>query len=145
MMLLGKIALGFAGVAVAGAGVLCSEGIITVNVVEKQPEQHHIFVAAPALLGPIGMHFAPRHSLQQAARELRPWLPTVRVALEELRRSEDMTFVEVRSAGEHVKVVKSGGAIVVDVNDPENAVHVSAPIRALRSTIEELAVFEPAN
>ena len=46
MILFGKIALGIVGTAVAGVGVLCSEGMIEVKVVERQPEVHHVYVIA---------------------------------------------------------------------------------------------------
>jgi hypothetical protein len=145
MILLGKLAIGLAGTALAGAGLLCSEGMIMVNVVEKAPEQHHIFVPAPAILVPLGMHFAPKEKLARASREIRPYLPTIRAAIEALRESEDMTFVEVREPGQHVRVAKSGGSIVVDVDDEENTVHVSTPIRVMSSTIEELAAADSNN
>jgi hypothetical protein len=38
-----------------------------------------------------------------------------------------------------VVVAKKGGAVVVDVNDRDETVHVSAPIRAISSTIEQVA------
>jgi hypothetical protein len=139
MLLMAKIALGLAGTAVAGAGLLCSEGLIEVNVVEKQPEQHHVFVVAPAMIVPLGMHFAPKRELAKASREVQPWLPTIRAAMEELRRCKDMTLVEVNDHEQHVRVAKQGGAIVVDVKDEEDLVHVSAPVRAIASAIEELA------
>jgi hypothetical protein len=142
MMLLGKLALGFAGTALAGAGLLCSEGMIVVNVVEKSPERHHIFVPAPAMLIPIGMHFAPKDKLAEASREIRPYLPTIRAAIEGLRESEDITFVEVKEPGQHVRVAKVGGSIVVDAEDEENTVHVSTPIRAISSAIEQLAAAD---
>ena len=53
MVLLGKVALGIAGTAVAGLGLICSEGMIEVNVVERQPEAHRVYVLAPAMLVPI--------------------------------------------------------------------------------------------
>jgi len=142
MMLLGKLALGFAGTALAGAGLLCSEGIVVVNVVEKSPERHHIFVPAPAMLIPIAMHFAPKEKLAEASREIRPYLPTIRAAVEGLRESEDVTLVEVKEPGQHVRVSKSGGSIIVDVEDEENTVHVSTPIRAISSAIEQLAAAD---
>jgi hypothetical protein len=142
MMLLGKLALGFAGTALAGAGLLCSEGMVVVNVVEKSPERHHIFVPAPAMLIPIAMHFAPKEKLAEASREIRPYLPTIRAAVEGLRESEDITLVEVKEPGQHVRVSKSGGSIVVDVEDEENAVHVSTPIRAISTAIEQLAAAD---
>jgi hypothetical protein len=143
VILLGKIALGIVGTAVAGVGVLCSEGMIEVKVVERQPEVHHVYVIAPAMLVPIGMHFAPQRDLSRAAAQIRPWLPTIRAALDQLRESDDVTLVEVKEPGEHVRVAKEGGSIVVDVQDENETVHVSTPIRAISSTIEQLAASGP--
>jgi hypothetical protein len=143
VILLGKIALGIVGTALAGVGVLCSEGMIEVKVVERQPEVHHVYVIAPAMLVPIGMHFAPQRDLSRAAAQIRPWLPTIRAALDQLRESDDVTLVEVKEPGEHVRVAKEGGSIVVDVQDENETVHVSTPIRAISSTIEQLAASGP--
>ena len=143
MILFGKIALGIVGTAVAGVGVLCSEGMIEVKVVERQPEVHHVYVIAPAMLVPIGMHFAPQRDLSRAAVQIRPWMPTIRAALDQLRESDDVTLVEVKEPGEHVRVAKEGGSIVVDVQDENETVHVSTPIRAISSTIEQLAASGP--
>jgi hypothetical protein len=143
MVLLGKVALGIAGTALAGVGLICSEGMIEVNVVEKQPEAHHVYVLAPAMLVPIGTHFIPSRKLSQAAAELRPWMPTIRAALEQLRAGEDMTLVDVREPGQHVLVTKDGGSVVVDVTDKDETVHVSTPIRAIESTIEQVAAASP--
>jgi hypothetical protein len=143
MVLLGKVALGIAGTALAGVGLICSEGMIEVNVVEKQPEAHHVYVLAPAMLVPIGMHFVPSRKLGRAVTEIQPWMPTIRAALEQLRAGEDITFVEVRRPGEHVLVTKDGGSVVVDVADEDETVHVSAPIRAIESTIEQVAAASP--
>ena len=143
MILLGKIALGIVGTAVAGVGVLCSEGMIEVKVVERKPEVHHVYVIAPAMLVPIGMHFAPQRDLSHAAAQIRPWLPTIRAALDQLREGDDVTLVEVKEPGEHVRVAKEGSSIVVDVQDENETVHVSTPIRAISSTIEQLAASGP--
>jgi hypothetical protein len=139
MVLLGKVALGIAGTALAGVGLICSEGMIEVNVVETQPEAHHVYVLAPAMLVPIGMHLVPSRKLGQGATEIRPWMPTIRSALEQLRAGEDITLVDVREPGQHVLVTKDGGSVVVDVADKDETVHVSAPIRAIESTIEQVA------
>jgi hypothetical protein len=144
MILIGKIALGLVGTAVAGVGLLCSEGMVEVNVVEKHPEAHHIFVVAPAMLAPIGMHFVPKRHLAEAAEQVKPWMPMIRAALQGLRDTEDVTLVDVKEPGEHVTVVKNGGSIIVDVVDKDETVHVSVPIRAVSSTIEELAAASPA-
>ncbi len=144
MILLGKIGLGIVGTALAGAGILCSEGMVSVNVETKQPEKHHIFIVAPAMLVPITLYFVPKEHLAQSAREIRPWMPTIRAALDGLRETDDVTFVEVKEPGQNVRVAKSGGSIVVDVTGDDENVHVSTPIRAMSSAIEELAAASPA-
>jgi hypothetical protein len=143
MILLGKVVLGIAGTALAGIGLICSEGMIEVNVVEKQPEAHHVYVLAPAMLVPMTMHFIPNRKLGRAAAEIKPWMPTIRAALEQLRAGEDVTLVDVREPGQHVLVTKSGGSMVVDVTDTDEVVHVSAPIRAIESTVEQVAAASP--
>jgi hypothetical protein len=143
MVLLGKVALGIAGTALAGVGLICSEGMIEVKVVEKQPEVHHVYVLAPAMLVPITMHFIPNSKLGRAASEIKPWMPTIRAALEQLREGEDVTLVDAREPGQHVLVTKSGGSVVVDVTDTDETVHVSTPIRAIESTVERVAAASP--
>jgi hypothetical protein len=130
MIVLGKVALGIAGVAAAGVGLICSEGMIEVKVVERQPEAHHVYVLAPAAVVPMAVHFIPSHEFGHASAELQPWMPTIRAALDQLREVDDVTLVVV---------AKKGGSVVVDVNDRDETVHVSAPIRAISSTIEQVA------
>lgn len=139
MILLAKIALGIVGVGLAGAGVLCSEGVVRVKVIEKHPQGLQLHVVAPAMLAPIAVRLAPQRELANAARKIQPHMPEIRAALEALRESDDIVLVEVKGPGQHVEVEKSGGSIVVDVDDAGETVHVSAPIRAISSTVEQLA------
>ncbi len=143
MILLGKVALGIVGTAMAGLGLLCSEGMIEVKVVERHPDVHHVYVIAPAMLVPIGMRFAPQRELSHAAAQIQPWMPTIRAALDQLRESDDVTLVEVKEPGEHVRVAKQGGSVVVDVEEEDETVHVSTPIRAISSAVEQLAASAP--
>lgn len=138
MILLGKIMLGVAGVGLAGASVLCSEGLVHVKVIEKEPQGVHINVIAPAMLAPIAVHLAPQRELAQAARQIQPYMPVIRAALNSLRESEDVVLVDVNEPGQHVEVMKSGGSIVVDVDDEGETVHVATPIRAISSTVEQV-------
>lgn len=144
MVLIGKIALGLAGTAVVGVGLLCSEGFVNVNVVEKRPQGHHVHVIAPAIIAPIAIHFAPKQNMAQASEEIRPWLPAIRAGLDQLRECDDVVFVEVKDPHEHVRIAKRGGSIVVDVDDEGETVHVSTPIRAISSTVEQLAAASPS-
>jgi hypothetical protein len=139
MILLGKIALSFAGAGLAGAGVLCSEGFVHVKVHEKQPNGTHFSIVAPAMLAPIAAHLAPRSALTHSNAQLRQNLPVVRAALEGLRDCDDVVLVEVHGPGEYVHIATSGGSIIVDVDDPDDTVHISAPIRAISSTVDQIA------
>ena len=52
-------------------------------------------------------------------------------------------LVEVKDAQDHVLVRKIGGSIVVDVNDSEDVVHVSVPLRAAQNAIHQIAEANP--
>jgi hypothetical protein len=139
MIVLAKIALGLTGVMVTGVGVLCSEGVVNVKVAEKQPNGVHFHIIAPAMLAPIAVHIAPRSALAEAARKIQPNLPVIQAALEGLREADDVVLVEVRDPNEHVLIQKAGSSIIVDVDDPGDTVHVSVPIRAAASTVNQIA------
>jgi hypothetical protein len=96
------------------------------------------------MLVPVAMHFVPKDRIGEQAREIQPWMPTIRASLDALSESDDITFVEVKEPGQNVRLAKNGGSIVVDVNDNDETVHVSTPIRAISSAIEELAAAGPA-
>jgi hypothetical protein len=123
----------------AALGVVCSEGMMEVNVVERKPEVHHVYVLAPAMLLPIAAHFIPREQMGHTAEQLGPSMPTIRAALGQLRECDDFVLVDVKDRDEHVEVQKLGGSLVVDVKDQDETVHVSTPIRTISSTIEQLA------
>jgi hypothetical protein len=139
MLPLGKVALGITVVVLAGLGMLCSEGFVYVKVTGKQSQRHHINIIAPAVLAPIAAHFIPQRNLRDASRHFRQYLPAINAALKSLRQTDDFVIVEVREPGEHVQVMKSGGSIVVDVNNHDETVHVSAPLRAISGAVDQIA------
>ena len=118
--------------------------MISVNVETRQPEKHHIYVAGAgdACADRDALH-SERASRRACARNSALVADDSR-GLDALSESEDITFVEVKEPGQNVRVAKSGGSIVVDVNENDETVHVSTPIRAMSSAIEELAAASPA-
>ena len=138
-MILGKLAIGAVGMVVAGGALVCSEGFVHVRVHEKQPGGTSINIIAPMAIGEGALYCVPKEHLRDAAGEIRPWLPTIEAALNSMQDLPDMTFVEVTDGDQHVLVSKSGGNIVVDVNDDDDTVHVSTPLRGTRHAIEEIA------
>jgi hypothetical protein len=143
MILAAKVGLVCAGTIVAGAGALCSEGFIRVDVAQSRGELRHINVTAPAMLVPLAVEFAThmksRHEIAKAGEQIEPYVPAIRAALRELNEGGDMTLVDVIEPGQHVRVSKSGGSITVEVDGKDVVVHVSAPIRAISGTIQEIA------
>ncbi len=121
MIFLAKLGVGVLGTALVGGAALSSEGFIHVKVDEKEADGHHINLIVPA------------------AQNLRANMAIIDAALPALEQCPDGVFVEVVDPGEHVLIAKSGGSIVIDVNDPNETVHVSVPLRAAESAIHEIA------
>ena len=139
MILLAKLGVGVLGTALVTGAALSSEGFINVKVDEKQADGHHIHLIVPAALVPVGLKFVPRQHLAEAAQNLRANMAIIDAALPALEQCADGVFVEVVDPGEHVLVAKHGGSIVVDVNDHDDIVHVSVPLRTAESAIHEIA------
>ena len=146
MLLAAKIALACAGMAIAGAAVLCSEGFVRVDVTQRGSEPHAIHVLAPAMLVPIATriatHFSSDPNISKMHRDLGPYAPTVRGALGELNSTGDMTLVEISDSRDHVRVEKSGGALLINIEDRDDTVHVSVPIGAISRALRQFTGSE---
>jgi hypothetical protein len=143
MIFLAKLGIGVLGTALIGGAALSSEGFIYVNVQEKHPGGTHVNVFVPAALVPAALHFVPRHHFADSSHDMREALPIIDAAIPALKDTPDGVLVEVRDPGEHVVVTKRGGSIVVDVNDPDETVHVSLPLIAAQSAIHQIAEASP--
>lgn len=139
MILLAKIGVGFLGTAMVAGAALSSEGFIAVKVHEKAANGTHLTLIVPAALVPATLHFVPKNDLKDAARDIRPYLPIIDAAIPALEECPDGVLVEVKDPGEHVVVQKVGGSVVIDVNDHEDIVHVSVPLRAAQNSIHQIA------
>jgi hypothetical protein len=139
MIFLAKLGVGVMGTALLGAAALSSEGFIHVKVHEKKVGGTKVNLVVPAALVPATLKLVPDHHLARASQQLRLYLPVIDAAIPALEACPDGVLVEVIDEGDHVLVKKDGGALVVDVNDPDNVVHVSVPLRATQSSIHEIA------
>ena len=144
MILLAKLGLGVMGTAVVAAAALSSEGFIHVKVHEKQSGGTHINLIVPAALVPATLRFVPNRDLEDASRNLRPYLPIIDAAIPALEDCPDGVLVEVVNNRDHVLVTKRGGSIVVDVNDSADTVHLSVPLRVAQSSIHQIAQASPS-
>ena len=134
----GMLAVAGVGAILAGSYVY-SQGLIRVSVHENRPGGEHIRLAVPGAIVPLALAFVPASEIgRHMPAEARQHLPVVQAALGELQRLPDCTLVEVDSPGEHVRIRIQDGAMVVDVKDHEDEVHVTVPLGSLRSVTAKI-------
>jgi hypothetical protein len=143
LCLLALTAVMFAGVVYAGVETY-QDGVVEVSVHEKRDGGQNIHVMVPGVLVPAALHFVPKEEMKEElrgnAREVAEWLPVARIAARELERIPDGPLVEVDDHHDHVRIFKRGGALVVDVDDNQDTVHVSVPIALVRSVAENIRI-----
>lgn len=144
MLLLAKIALGVTGGLTLAAGYTFHEGMVRVSVDEHGPNGHHVHLMVPAALIPPALHLAPRHSLEDAASQAGPWMPTVREIAKELRNYPDAELVEVRDENEHVVIRTKNGTLLIDVDSPDETVHVACPLSMIEDVSDQIAEMAPS-
>ena len=143
MMLLAKAALGFSGALVAMAAYTFHEGLIRVDVDEYRAGGSHVHLWVPAAVVPMGMHFVPKHHLCDAAEQAQEFLPLAHALFKELKKFPDTEFVEVKDGEQHVEIRTHGGKLQIDVDTPDENVHVLVPLSTLGDVAEQLEDSAP--
>lgn len=142
-MIVHKFLLGtLATLTLAGAYAF-HDGVVRLSVDEHQSfnkeRETHLHLILPAALLPAAAHFVPEEQLRHAASEVRPYLPAIRFATQELARLPDCDLVEVLEGQEHVQIRTRGGKLLVDVESPEETVHVAFPLHTLDQLAQQIA------
>lgn len=143
MVVAGGLALLVGMLAAAGA-LAAGTGLVRIYVLEKKPGGDHVNLIIPAPLIPLGMKLLPAKERQRAAAQLEPWLPAIKAATQELARCPDVELVKVEGADERVSIRKLGGALVIDVDSPQESVHLSFPLKLVLAVAEEFEASLPA-
>jgi hypothetical protein len=141
-VLLAKIALGFGGTLALFTAYAFHEGVVRID--EDHPGGQHVHVWVPAAIVPLALHVVPRRHFEWAAVEVSPWLPTIRAAIKGLKRFPEARLVEVRDSNQHVVVGMHDGKLTVDVDAPDENVHVSCPLAMVESVTRALEDDAPA-
>jgi len=134
-MLLAKIALGLTSTVAFAAIYTFREGVIRVDVDEFRDGGSHVHFWVPAAVVPIALRCAPRAHLENAAENIKPWIPTIRQLAKELEKYPEANLVEVVDGADHVQIRTHAGKLQIDVREPGESVHVAFPI----ATLEEIA------
>lgn len=141
-MLLAKIALGFCGTIVLAAVYTFHQGVMTVS--EYHRDGKHVHVWIPAAIVPMAMHFVPAKYIEHGVSHAGPWLPTVRALAKGLEKYPEADLVDVQDGEQHVHVQTRGGRLLIDVNSPEEQVHVACPLATIEDVSEQVEVSAPA-
>ncbi|PYT88671.1 MAG: hypothetical protein DMG36_23775 [Acidobacteria bacterium] len=143
MMLLAKAALGLGGALVMAGTYTFHEGLIRVDVDEYRAGGSHVHMWVPAAVVPMTMHFVPRHHLRDAAEHAREFLPVAHALFKELKEFPDAEFVEVKDDDQHVRIRTHDGKLQIDVEAPDQNVHVLVPLSTVDDVVGQLEASSP--
>ena len=135
MVLLAKAALGLGGTLVLAGAYSMREGVIRIDVDEYRSGGSHVHMWVPAAAISMVMHFVPEKCLHNATHQAREAMPILHALVKELKKYPDAEFVEIDDKSEHVRMRTHGGKLQIDVDAPDQKVHVLCPL----STIEDVA------
>jgi hypothetical protein len=144
MVLLAKVGLGI------GAGILMAtaytfrEGVIRVDVDEMRANGSHVHVWAPAAMVPMAMHFVPNRQFEHVAGQCGQFMPVVHALARELAKYPEATLVDVQDGEEHALVRTHDGSLSIDVDSPDEHVHVKVPLETIDDVARQLASHMPA-
>jgi hypothetical protein len=144
MLLLAKFALGLGATMVMSTAYVFHEGVIRVDVDEARRDGAHVHFWVPATAVSAGLYVVPRHHLERAVGQARPYLPVLRQLAKELEKYPNAEFVDVTDNTEHVHIGTVDGKIQIDVVTDEETVHVRVPIETLQDVSDHLEASAPS-
>jgi len=144
MMLLAKAALGLGGTLVLAGAYTMREGVIRVDVDEYRSGGSHVHMWVPAAAVSMAMYFVPSKPMRNASEQAREALPVLHAIIKELKKYPDADLVEVVDDDQHVHVRTHGGKLQIDVDAPDEKVHLLCPLSALEDVTSQLEERSPA-
>ena len=136
MVLLAKAALGLGGTLVLAGAYTMREGVIRIDVDEYRSGGSHVHMWVPAAAVPMALHFIPEKHMHHVTHEAREAMPILHAFVKELKKYPDAEFVQIDDGNQHVRVRTVAGRLQIDVDAPDQKVHVLCPL----STIEDVTV-----
>lgn len=122
----------------AAAVYVYRDGMIDVNVQEKESGGTYVHVMVPTTLVRVALWFVPFSDDMMAGPEARPYWPLVEAVCSGIARSPDGVLIQVDGPDEHVVVEKRDGSLVVDVDDHDAKVRISIPVRAVGFVVRRM-------
>jgi len=144
MLLIAKAALGVTAALALTTAYVFHEGVIRVDVDESRSDGSHFHVWVPATVVSAGLRLTPRHHLQKAAAQVRPYLPLLRELSKELQKYPNAEFVDVRDSEDHVRITMREGKLSIDAVSDSEKVHVALPVETIADVADRLEDAAPA-
>ena len=145
MMVLAKVALGLGGTIVLAGAYTFRQGVLRVDVDEARHNGSHVHFWMPAAVIPMAFHLVPKEQMRRAGEQAGKWMPLAHAISKELEKYPNVDFVEIQDGDQHVLVRTHNGKLQIDVDAPDEHVHVLCPIATIESVTEELASYAPAS
>jgi len=145
MMLLAKAALGLGSTLVLAGAYTMREGVIRIDVDEYHSGGSHVHMWVPAAAVPMAMHFVPSKQLRHASENAREALPILHAVVKELKKYPDAEFVQIDDNDQHVRVRMHGGKLQIDVDAPDQKVHVLCPLSTIEDVTSQLEEHAPGS
>jgi hypothetical protein len=118
-----------------GAAAAYQAGSVSVQV---QDGNDDFSIRLPAILANVALSLAPRSALDEAARELEPFLPALKAGWRELEATPDFVLVEIVSSDEHIRIEKRGGTLQIHVQEDGSDIRVSLPLATIGTVCRKL-------
>jgi len=134
MMLLAKAVLGLGSTIVLAGAYTFREGVLRIDVDEYRSGGSHVHLWVPAAAVPMAMHFVPSQHMRHVSAQAREAMPILHAFVKELKKYPDADFVEIIDSDQHVRMRTRDGKLQIDVDAPDQKVHVLCPL----STIEDV-------
>ncbi len=143
MILLAKAALGLGGTLVLAGAYTMREGVIRIDVDEFRSGGSHVHMWVPAAAIPMAMHFVPDKHWRHVSEQAREAMPILHAFVKELKKYPDAEFVQVDDGDQHVRMRTHGGRLQIDVDAPDQKVHVLCPLSTLEDVTSQLEEHGP--
>ncbi len=143
MVLLAKAALGLGGTLVLAGAYTMREGVIRIDVDEYRSGGSHVHMWVPAAAIPMAMHFVPSNHMRHASEQACEALPILHAFVKELKKYPDAEFVEIDDNDQHIRMRTHQGKLQIDVDAPDQKVHVLCPLSAIEDVTSQLEEHAP--
>jgi hypothetical protein len=91
----------------------------------------------------MAMHFVPSKHMRHASEQAREALPILHAFVKELKKYPDAEFVQIDDNDQHVRMRTHQGKLQIDVDTPDQKVHVLCPLSAIKDITSQLEEDAP--